>query len=871
MNSEALLSFLITLAEFFLGFFVWLKNPKNESHRLFFAFVACLVLWGLSDAGLRLSENRAAAEMVHKLGAIGFCLFPAVFLHFVSVYTGYGRLMNRSLSYVLLYGGALALTMFHTMGFITEVTITTNGIFSVSHAKGYDAYVVWISLCCLISAVLMVRRYPSSSLPEQKTLLLLAFGLIVVIVAALVVDALIPLYGFRPLITGGFSSLVIVGLFAFVLSKSMVPTVEIVAERVLYATDDLVCVIGQDGYLSYATDVFRRALRLNEGEQLGRIHLRELVEEADRVLKNAPNAMHGPISLEVHFKTRTGSVFPVALSVSQLLDRTKPSGLVLVGRDLSEPRELARKYEESQEKYRNIVESSLDGIVVIQEGLLGFVNPSAVRIFGYENAEEMMRTSFNDTVAPGSKPFMLGEYQRKKIGDDIFRNYEMKGLTKSGTIIDLEINAKLVAWNGKMAVQASFRDITERKNLERDQALWFWEQESLRSIDRQLTAAFELEGVLNIVSRNARAFSRADFSGVILIQESKVYRWRGIKGNRSAVDNRHYLMKGSHRDLIAKGRPTVIHSIVNNPDFPAEDFPVFSTEGLATVALFPFRIKANLEGVLVVGFRTNRSLSEREHRLLSSLADKAAIVIANAELYEDLLEREKELVRLTDARMEAEEAERRRIAREIHDGLGRMLSAIKFNIEVLEDTEGLKEADLKKLLEVKQLLDSVMTEAREISHNLMPSVLEDFGLKPALQLLCESVGKRLGVTISFHAHGVNERLGNTLEINLYRIAQEALNNISKYAQATSATVQLIRDEKGIRLTIEDEGKGFAPPMPKERAEKGGMGLISMRQRASTFGGSLTIESHPGKGTTIMVEIPQTEEQQHGSDQNTPGR
>jgi len=176
VNSEALLSFLITLAEFFLGFFVWLKNPKNESHRLFFAFVACLVLWGLSDAGLRLSENRAAAEMVHKLGAIGFCLFPAVFLHFVSVYTGYGRLMNRSLSYVFLYGGALALTMFHTMGFITEVTITTNGIFSVSHAKGYDAYVVWISLCCLISAVLMVRRYPSSSLPEQKTLLLLAFG-----------------------------------------------------------------------------------------------------------------------------------------------------------------------------------------------------------------------------------------------------------------------------------------------------------------------------------------------------------------------------------------------------------------------------------------------------------------------------------------------------------------------------------------------------------------------------------------------------------------------------------------------------------------------------------------------------------------------
>jgi PAS domain S-box-containing protein len=709
----------------------------------------------------------------------------------------------------------------------------------------------------------MVRRYPSSSLSEQRTLLLLSFGLIVVIVAALLVDALIPLYGFRPLITGGFSSLVIVNLFGFALSKTqlMTPAAEIVAERVLHATDDLVCVIGQDGYLSYATDVFRKALHLNQGEQLGRIHLRELVEEADRVLENASNAMHGPVSLEVHFKTRTGSVFPAALSVSQLLDRTKPTGLVLVGRDISEPRELARKYEESQEKYQNIVESSLDGIVVIQEEALVFVNPSAIRIFGYESAHEMMRTRFNDIVAPASKPFLLGDYQAKKIGEDLFRNYEMTGLTKSGNFIDLEINAKLVTWNGKMAVQASFRDITERKHLERDQVLWFWEQESLRAIDKQLAASFELDRVLNTVSRNARAFSGADFSGVILIQESKFYQWRGVKGNRSAVGSEQYLMKGSHRDLMASGQPRVIRSFGVDPGFPATDFPVLTAEGLTTVALFPFGIKENLEGVLVVGFRKTRNLSEPEHRLLSSLADKAAIAIANAALYEDLLEREKELEQLTDARMEAEEAERRRIARELHDGLGQMLSAIKFNIEVLEDTEGLKEVDLKKLLEVKQLLDSVMTEAREISHNLMPSVLEDFGLKPALQLLCESFAKRLEIPISFQVHGVEGRLGNALEVNIYRIAQEGLNNISKHAHAKSVSVQLHFDEGGLRLTIEDEGEGFTTPLPKAPAEKGGMGLINMKHRASTFGGSLTVESHPGKGTTIIVQIPHAQEQQ----------
>ena len=867
MNFEALLSFLITLAELFVGIVVWSKNPKSEPHRLFLAFVTCLVLWGLSDAGLRMSENAGVAEMIHKLGGIGFCLFPAVFLQFVSASTGYERIMNRPLSYVLLYGGALALAMLHTMGYITEITVSPEGTFSVSHGNGYDAYVVWIALCGALSAVLIVRRYGETpGAGEQRALLAFSSGLVLVIAVALALDALIPFYGFRPLITGGISSLIVVLLSAYAISRmgATKPSQKVVAERVLDTTGDLVCVIGLDGYLSYATEVFRKILHLEGREQLGKIHLRELVEEAEHILEVSKGAGESA-SLEVHFKPRGGSTFPVRLSVSRLLDRTRPSGLLLVGRDLSEPRELVRKYEESQEKYRNIVESSLDGIVVIQNRVLVFVNPSAVRIFGFESAEEMMQTSFDDTVAPGSRPFMLGDYKNKNIGEDIFRNYEMKGLTKWGNIIDLEINAKLVAWNGSAAVQASFRNITERKNLEKEQVLWFWEQESLRAIDKKLTASFDLEGVLDTVSRNARAFSRADFSSVVLIEDSTRYRWRGIKGNRSQIENRYHAMQPSHKAIFMSPMPRVVRFFDTNPDFPTSDFPVLAAEGAQTIAVFPFRIKEGLGGVLVVGFRKDRILAEREERLLASLAEKAAVAIANAKLYKDLLEREEELERLTGARMEAEENERRRIAREIHDGLGQMLSAIKFNVEVLEDAKGLRDADLKKLLEVKQLLDSVMTEAREISHNLMPSVLEDFGLAPALQMLCESTSKRLNISITFRVHGVDERIGDALEINLYRIAQEALNNITKHADAKTVDVQLIRDHTGLKLTIEDDGRGFSASVPSNPGGRRGMGLVSMRQRAGTFGGTVRIESNPGQGTTVMVEIPRKKETKNESD------
>lgn len=868
VNAAAVLSLLITLAEFVLGFAVWSRNPRRESHRLFFAFVITLVLWGLSDFGIRLSQDLSAADPLHKLGAIGFCLFPAVFLHFSFVYTGYGVIMQKPFSLVALYGSALALIMFHIMGFITNVSYSTDGPVSVEHTIGYNVYVIWVLTCAVTSAGLMVRRYRESTSGGEKGMMLFAIaGLAVAVVAGLLIDALIPLYGFRPLITGGATSLLLVAVFSALLIRMSYesPTAEIVAERVLDTTGDLVCVIGVDGYLSFATDVFRRTIELNREEGIRRIHIRDIVQDGDRILERIGFGEEDPAPVEAQFMTRTGMVFPVSLSISRLADGTKSLGYVLIGRDISERQELTRRFEESQEKYQHIVESSLDGIVIIQDGGLVFVNPSAVRIFGFESAREMIGSSFNDTVAPGSKPFLLGNYQHKRIGEDIFRNYEMKGLTKAGKIIDLEINARLVTWNAKPAVQASFRDITERKDLERDQAVWFWEQESLRSIDQQLAAMFDLESVLDTVSRNARAFSRADFSGVILAQESRMYRWRGVKGNRVPVEGRYRSMKKSHKNLFDSGKPLVLNDLGKRTDFPIADFPVLASEGLSTVAIFPFRIKENHEGVLAVGFRADRRLTEREFRLLASLADKAAIALANAGLYEDLRERELELERLTDARVEAQEDERRRIAREIHDGLGQMLSAIKFHVEVLEDTRGLGEVDRKKLLDVKELLDNVMTEAREISHNLMPSVLEDFGLNPALRLLCESFGNRLGIPIAFHSHGVDGRMEHGLEINLYRIAQEALNNISKHADAKSVDIQLILDKNGVRLTVEDDGKGFERRgLPKAPGRKGGMGLISMRQRAASFGGTLTIESNPGNGTTILIEIPRTRELNHES-------
>lgn len=565
-------------------------------------------------------------------------------------------------------------------------------------------------------------------------------------------------------------------------------------------------------------------------------------------------------------KKQEGRIFTL-LIVSPVLDASaRLVECISIHHDVTERRELARKFEESQEKYQNIVESSLDGIVIVQDGKLVFVNASAVKIFGYETAEEMRTLSFADTVAPASRFFVLEGYQGRLLGEDILRNYEIKGLTKQGKLIDLEVSAKLVSWNGKTAVQASFRDVTERKALEREQALWLWEQETMSAIDRQLVSSVDLPIVLDTISHHAKILTRADWAGVMMIDPTATQAlWRVAKGNKTPLPMESFQLSKAMLEIVNSKDPLVMQDLGANPKFPLDEFPPFKAETIVSAARFPLIVEKEIRGQLVIGYRLHHEFSAREIRLLSSLAEKSSIALANAQLYDSLLSRERDLELLSGERVNAQEEERRRIAREIHDSLGQLLTAIKFNVEIFEDAVNLEGNEERQRIEdIKSLLDNAMSEAREISYNLMPSVLVDFGLTPALQLLCEQFSKRDNLRILFHSNGADDRLDPAIEIGLYRIAQEALNNVAKHAEAQEVNVQLIGDSQTIRLTIDDNGKGFyVPRFGIGKQVRRGMGLVSMRERAASFNGVFTLDSKPGRGTEIIIEIPVTHSNDDG--------
>jgi PAS domain S-box-containing protein len=570
---------------------------------------------------------------------------------------------------------------------------------------------------------------------------------------------------------------------------------------------------------------------------------------------------------EVQMTRSGGEVNFALLIISPVLDGDgRVSEAIGIHHDVTERRELARKFAESQEKYQNIVESSLDGIVVVQEGKLVFVNASSAKIFGYDSPDDMREMSFADTIAPSNRFLVLEGYEGKSIGEDVLRNFEMKGLTKQGRVVDMEVNAKLVSWNGKPAVQASFRDITERKGLEREQALWLWEQETMSAIDRQLVSSVDLQAVLDAISYHAKALTRADWAGVMMVDlDANQARWRAVIGNKTPMPLDAMTLSKPLTEIVRSKEHVVMKESVDPPRVSVMELPPFEAEGIISAIRYPLFVEKEIRGQLVVGYRRNHDFASREIRLLYSLAEKSSIGLANAHLYDSLLSRERELEMLSGARVKAQEDERRRIAREIHDSLGQMLTAIKFNVEILEDAANLQaDEDRRRITEIKSLLDNAMAEAREISYNLMPSVLVDFGLVPAIQFLGEQFSKKSHLNVHVHVSGVESRLDPSIEVGLYRIAQEALTNITKHAEASTVNIQLLGDSKSIRLSIEDDGKGFLINRLEPRKEqRHGMGLVSMRERAASFNGLLMLESRPGKGTEIIVEIPQTATEAYG--------
>ena len=283
--------------------------------------------------------------------------------------------------------------------------------------------------------------------------------------------------------------------------------------------------------------------------------------------------------------------------------------------------------------------------------------------------------------------------------------------------------------------------------------------------------------------------------------------------------------------------------------------PALRGQEFRSLVSVPMLAGGRVVGVLNVHSREERVYGQNDLVLLTGVSSLVARTIEKARLYQRLAEREETLERFAARTVEAQELERRRLAGEMHDGISQRLISLWYHLLAAEDAAsqdpGPKAGTVtRELTAAKELATAALAEARAAIVGLRPSVLDDLGLGAGLESLARSLS---GLTVELDIEA--ERLPPHVEVALYRIAQEALQNVVKHADASRVRLSLGPVPEGVRLAVEDDGRGMAPESASDPDDRHAYGMVGMRERAELIGARLTVTSWPGRGTTVEVVVP----------------
>jgi signal transduction histidine kinase len=259
-------------------------------------------------------------------------------------------------------------------------------------------------------------------------------------------------------------------------------------------------------------------------------------------------------------------------------------------------------------------------------------------------------------------------------------------------------------------------------------------------------------------------------------------------------------------------------------------------------------------GLIILSCDEGETIPAEDMELLSSLGNQIAEIVANAWLQIKLTEKEAARQVLLESLVQAQEEERARLARELHDGAGQTLTSLLVRLKTMERKSPMPEMK-RDLTTMQDIVSETIEQVRELAYRLRPVALDEFRLSRALEILVEDMTKGMGITIESNFDLPGFAIPTEVEVVLYRIAQEGLTNIIRHARSERIKLLLCAENGGVKMTMEDDGVGFDPGRVSISSGQRHLGLISMRERAEIIGGTLDVYTALGKGTTVEVFIP----------------
>jgi signal transduction histidine kinase len=370
---------------------------------------------------------------------------------------------------------------------------------------------------------------------------------------------------------------------------------------------------------------------------------------------------------------------------------------------------------------------------------------------------------------------------------------------------------------------------------------WSKQLESMIEVGNALAKETDLGQLLDLIARRLCELLDARLVAVMLPAGEADLRFAAVAGEGGAEFLGRTLPRDSSKTgrVFGRGRSERSDSVLDDPDVSRDVIRGF---GVRTGLWVPLIARSETIGVIAVHDKLtpDARFTDNDLRLAETFASRAAVAVdLSQRIARDALRRI----------VEAQEVERRRLARELHDETGQALSSILLALKALDDKVGSDDARAV-VADVRELVVATLEDVRQLAVDLRPKVLDDFGLVAALERLAETFGAQTGIRVRFESGLGEERLPFEVETALYRVVQESLTNIVKHAFAESVSIILARKPGAVVAVIEDDGRGFDP----DDVRDGGFGVQGMRERMQLLDGRLQIESLES-GTTLVAEVP----------------
>jgi signal transduction histidine kinase len=374
---------------------------------------------------------------------------------------------------------------------------------------------------------------------------------------------------------------------------------------------------------------------------------------------------------------------------------------------------------------------------------------------------------------------------------------------------------------------------------------------AISAVSASVTGSLELEQILNDALDKALEVTDMEAGLIFFLdppaQELALVAYRGMSDESVADLGRLRLGEGFCGRVAQAGELMVVQDSSQDPRLTRL---AVRREGLQAQIITPLKSKHQVQGVLAIATRSSRQFLPEELDLISAIGNQIGVAIENARLYENLRFYIQEITR-------AQENERKRIARELHDETIQTLILISRRLEVLATLpEQLPEMAMPHLESLQELISNTLRDLRRFIHDLRPPTLDHLGLVAALEGLVSDLGKN-GIEIELEVTGQVQRLmSEDAELVLFRVAQQALNNVRRHSGASRVRMQVVFHRDRVQISIQDNGCGFdAPEQMSDLVSSGRLGLVGMYERTRTLRGTLTIQSEPDQGTVVIVDVP----------------